>query len=307
MQVYHEPVLCEEVLELLLVKADGIYVDATIGGGGHAARVCELLNAQGRLIGFDSDGDAIEEARKRLARFSDRVILIRSNFRHMREELWARGIQKVSGVLLDLGVSSSQLDSLGKGFSFRADQVLDMRMDNRQKFTAQDVVNAYEERHLTKVLEEYGEERRAREIARAIVRARPIERTAELSAVIERCVGARFLTKSLARVFQAIRVEVNGELTALREVLGLTPDLLLSGGRCVVISYHSLEDRIVKQYFQHEAAKSLPSAHKLLPDQPKTPTFEILTRRPITPSPLEISRNPRARSAKLRAALRCLT
>jgi len=305
MQVYHEPVLCEEVLELLLVKADGIYVDATIGGGGHAARVCEFLSEQGRLIGFDSDSDAIEEASKGLARFGNRVMLIRANFRRMREELRARGIEKVSGVLLDLGVSSNQLESLGKGFSFRSDQVLDMRMDNRQKFTALDVVNAYAEGHLSKVLKEYGEERRAREIARAIVRARPIERTAELGTVIEKCVGTRHLTKSLARVFQAIRVEVNGELTSLREVLGLMPELLLSGGRCVVISYHSLEDRIVKQYFQREAAESLPSVNKLLPDQPKTPTFEILTRKPITPSSLEISRNPRARSAKLRAAMRC--
>jgi len=305
MQAYHEPVLCEEVLELLLVKAEGIYVDATIGGGGHAARVCELLNEQGRLIGFDSDGDAIEEAGRCLARFGDRVTLIRANFRHMREELQARGIQKVSGVLLDLGVSSNQLESPSKGFSFRADQVLDMRMDKRQKFTALDVVNAYAEGQLTTVLEEYGEERRAREIARAIVRARPIKRTAELGAVIESRVGARYLTKTLARVFQAIRVEVNGELTALREALGLMPELLLSGGRCAVISYHSLEDRIVKQYFQREAAESLPSVHKLLPVQPKSPTLEILTRKPIIPSSLEISRNPRARSAKLRAAMRC--
>lgn len=305
MQVYHEPVLCEKVVDILLTNKDGTYVDGTIGGGGHAEKLCEGLSARGRLIGFDVDADAIEETERHLARFGDQVTLIRANFRQMLVELRSRGVQQISGVLLDLGVSSNQLDAMSKGFSFRSNQVLDMRMDQRQRLSALEVVNTYPESELTRILNDYGEEYKARQISRAIVKARPIETTGALSAVVKKCIGGRYLTKSLARVFQAVRVEVNGELSALQEALETIPELLCPGGRCVVIAYHSLEDRIVKQYFRQEAAARLPSRNKLLPDQPKTPTLEILTRRPLTPSAAEIGRNPRARSAKLRAVMRC--
>ena len=304
MSTYHEPVLTEETLALLITDRDGIYVDGTVGGGGHAEKICEHLGPRGRLIGIDADADAIEASRVRLDRFGSRVTLIRANFRHIVSELGTRGVQQLAGIVLDLGVSSHQIDQAERGFSFRADGKLDMRMDSRRPVSAHEVVNSYSQERLEAVLREYGEERAARRISRGLVRARPVATAGELNAVVERCVGGRYLTKSLARVYQAIRIEVNGELESLREALVSVPDLLLPGGRCVVISYHSLEDRIVKEFFRLEAADRIPSQHKLAPDLPRSPRLKILTRKPVTASGKEIAGNPRARSAKLRAAER---
>ncbi len=304
MPTYHEPVLAEETLALLITDRDGTYVDATVGGGGHAEKICEQLGPRGRLIGIDVDADAIEASRIRLERFGSRVTLIRANFRHIVSELGTRSVQQLAGMVLDLGVSSHQIDQADRGFSFRADGKLDMRMDSRRPVSAHEVVNSYSQERLEAVLREYGEERAARRIVRSLIRARPVATAGELNGVIERCVGGRYLTKSLARVYQAIRIEVNGELESLREALVSVPDLLLPGGRCVVIAYHSLEDRIVKEFFREEAADRIPSHNKLVPDLPRSPRLEILTRKPVTATEQEIARNGRARSAKLRAAER---
>jgi 16S rRNA (cytosine1402-N4)-methyltransferase len=304
MSTYHEPVLTEEMLALLITDRDGTYVDGTVGGGGHAEKICEQLGTRGRLIGIDADADAIEASRIRLERFGSRVTLIRANFRHMLPELGTRGVPQAAGIVLDLGVSSHQIDQADRGFSFRSDGKLDMRMDSRRPVSAHEVVNGYSQERLETILREYGEERAARRIVRGLIRARPVDTAGELNGVIERCVGGRYLTKSLARVYQAIRIEVNGELESLREALMSVPELLLPGGRCVVIAYHSLEDRIVKEFFRDEAADRIPSHSKLVPDLPRSPRLAILTRKPVTATEQEIARNGRARSAKLRAAER---
>jgi 16S rRNA (cytosine1402-N4)-methyltransferase len=304
MSTYHEPVLAEETLALLITDLDGIYVDGTVGGGGHAEKICEHLGPRGHLIGIDADADAIEASRTRLERFGPRVTLMRTNFRHIASELGTRGVKHLAGIVLDLGVSSHQIDEADRGFSFRADGKLDMRMDSRRSVSAYEVINGYSLERLEAILREYGEERAARRIARGLVYARPVATALELNEVVERCVEGRYLTKSLARVYQAIRIEVNGELESLREALDSIPDLLLPGGRCVVIAYHSLEDRIVKEFFRREAADRIPSQSKYIPDLPRLPRLEILTRKPVTAAGQEIARNPRARSAKLRAAER---
>jgi 16S rRNA (cytosine1402-N4)-methyltransferase len=304
MSTYHEPVLAEETLALLITDREGFYVDGTVGGGGHAERICDHLGPGGSLIGIDADADAIAESRTRLERFGSRVTLIRANFRHIASEIKALEVPHLAGILLDLGVSSHQIDQAERGFSFRVDGTLDMRMDSRHPVSAHDIINGYSQERLEEIFREYGEEHAARRIARALVQARPVASTGELNEVIERCVGGRYLTKSLARVYQAIRIEVNGELESLREALVSVPDLLSPGGRCVVIDYHSLEDRIVKEFFRREAADRTPSQSKFIPDLPRAPKLQILTKKPVTATGQEVSRNPRARSAKLRAAER---
>jgi 16S rRNA (cytosine1402-N4)-methyltransferase len=304
MSAYHEPVLAEETLALLLTDREGVYVDCTVGGGGHAEKICEHLGIRGRLIGIDADGEALEETERRLKGFAPQVTLIRGNFRHVVSELGALGVQQCAGLLLDLGVSSHQIDRPERGFSFRAEGRLDMRLDTRRPFSAHEVINGYSEEKLEEIFRGYGEEHAARRIARALVRSRPVSTAGELNLLVERCVGGRFLTKSLARVYQAIRIEVNGELESLHGVLEAVPDILSPGGRCVVISYHSLEDRIVKESFRKEAADRIPSQSKLMPDLPRVPRLRVLTRKPVTATAEEIRRNGRARSAKLRAAER---
>lgn len=302
---FHTPVLLEEVLHYLLTAPDGVYVDATVGGGGHATAVLEKLGSRGLVIGIDTDSDAIAAAQRRLESFGQRVVLVQDNFRNLKAILAARRLQQVDGVLFDLGVSSFQLDEATKGFSFRSDERLDMRMDRRGRIDARVVVNEYSERTLAELFWKYGEEKHARRIAKRIVQARAqksIDTTGELAGVVEAVVGHRFLTKSLARVFQAIRIEVNNELENLQQALNDAIDVVRSGGRIVVISYHSLEDRIVKQTMKRAAATTIPSGSKLVPDKPLQPRVAILTKKPITVSPSEITVNPRSRSAKLRAA-----
>lgn len=290
---------------MLVTVRDGVYVDGTLGGGGHAERICERIYPEGMLIGIDQDADAQQEARQRLARFMPRVMLVHDNTVFLRSILHSHALHDINGLLLDLGVSSYQLDEREKGFTFRSDAPLDMRMDVRQPLTAQRVVNEYDETSLADLFFTYGEEHASRRIARAVVAARstePIASTKQLSAIIEQCVGGKHLTKSLARVFQALRIEVNDELGRLETILRDAVEALASGGRIVVISYHSLEDRIVKNYFTDQAATSVPSGHKLIPDTPRVPALRLVTRKPIVASEEEQQRNPRSRSAKMRVA-----
>ncbi len=252
------------------------------------------------------DEDALRAAGARLAPFGDRAVLVRSNFRELGAVVQANG-GAVDGILLDLGVSSFQLDAPEKGFSFRTDERLDMRMDRRSGADAGSIVNTYPEHRLAEILHQYGEERRAGAIARAIVRERqlqPIERTGQLATIVERTVGGAFLTKTLARVFQAIRIEVNNELECLREAIEEGMNVLRPGGRFVILSYHSLEDRIVKEQFREASATVRRAAHQLLPDTPLHPRIRLLTRKPVIAGERETEANPRARSAKLRAAER---
>lgn len=296
--------LLQEALGLLVTRDDGVYVDATLGGGGHAQALLERLQSA-KLIGIDADLDALEHARPRLERFGKRVTLVNDNFRNLKAVLAGQGLQTTTGVLIDLGVSSFQLDEASKGFSFRSDEMLDMRMNRSQSLNAQAVLNSYEEKTLAEILWKFGEEQLSRRIARRISQQRnqtAIKTTGELAAIVESVVGQRFLTKSLARVFQAIRIEVNNELENLQRALSDAIGLLEKGGRLVVISYHSLEDRIVKQAFRSASATKIPSGHKLVPDQAISPRLIILTKKPVEASAVEISNNLRARSAKLRAA-----
>ncbi len=302
---YHTPVLREEVLAWLITSTDGVYVDATLGGGGHAESILQRLDPTGMLVGFDADPDAIQFAAGRLSVFGERAILVRDNFRNLSAALTLRGINRVSGILFDLGVSSYQLDEPSKGFSFRGDDRLDMRMDPSQSLDARAVLNYYDEAELADLIWSYGEERASRSIARAVARQRteaPLETTGELVALVRSVVGERFLIKTLARVFQALRIEVNGELGNLTDGLAQAVKVLKPGARVVVISYHSLEDRIVKETFKRDAALFEPSGNKLVPDKVLEPTLRILTKKPIGATEEECRLNPRSRSAKLRAA-----
>jgi 16S rRNA (cytosine1402-N4)-methyltransferase len=302
---YHTPVLLKEVLFHLLTARNGFYVDGTLGGGGHAEAILDQLDAPGTLIGFDLDDDALAAAGKRLERFPGRALFVKENFKNITTVLSQHGISHVQGILLDLGISSFQIDEPAKGFSFQMDERLDMRMDRHQRTDAGQIINQYDEQALVDVFWKYGEEKHSRRIAKAIVRRRseqPIETTGELASIIERTVGGQFLQKTLARIFQAIRIEVNDEIENLRHALYHCVEVLNPGGRLVVISYHSLEDRLVKIAFRAASAESIPSGNKIIPDTPLQPVLKILTRKPVTASEEEMAANPRSRSAKLRAA-----
>lgn len=299
--MYHTPVLLKEATGFLITRRNGTYVDGTLGGGGHAEEICKRLD-DGRLLCFDADDDAIRYASERLKLWSHKVTFVHSNFRNLKSELAARDISCIDGLLLDLGVSSFQFDEEEKGFSFRGDERIDMRMDRSQTLSGWDVVNTYDEQRLADVFWKYGEERTSRRIARQIADRRNIDTTGRLASVIESAVGKKHLIKTLARVFQAIRIEVNDELRSLQQVLEDAVELLLPGGRLVVISYHSLEDRIVKNFFRMQAREKIPSGHKYVPDTVVSPKLRILTKTPQAASEQEIARNPRARSAKMRAA-----
>ena len=304
---YHLPVLRDEVIKFLITKHDGIYVDGTLGGGGHAENILEEIYPLGTLVGIDADADAQREAEKRLQRFSGKVVFVHDNNANIRSILQSYHFSSIQGILLDLGVSSFQLDEGSKGFSFRGNDVLDMRMDRRQSFNATTVINTYPLEELADIFWRFGEEKNSRKIARAIVERRgmkKIETTGDLADVIERRVPGQFLTKTLARVFQALRIEVNHELDSLSHTLNESVDLLAGGGRIAVISYHSLEDRIVKSFFMEQSATVIPSGHKLVPDKPANPTLRVLTKKPVVPSREEQLSNPRSRSAKMRVAER---
>lgn len=304
---YHIPVLRDEVITFLITKHEGVYVDGTLGGGGHAENIIEKIYPLGTLVGIDADADAHGEAEKRLQRFSPKVVLVHDNNANIRSILHSHNISSIQGLLLDLGVSSFQIDEGGKGFSFRGDDILDMRMDRRQAFSASTVVNTYSVEELAGIFWKYGEEKNSRKIARAIGDRREekkIETTGDLAGIVERRVPGQFLTKTLARIFQALRIEVNHELESLSRTLNESVGLLASGGRIAVISYHSLEDRIVKNFFMEQSATLIPSGHKLVPDTPVSPVLRVLTKKPVVPSREEQISNPRSRSAKMRVAER---
>lgn len=300
----HRPVLLAETIEQLHVNPEGIYIDGTLGGGGHAFEVCSRL-AGGRFYGIDQDADALEAAGQKLAPFGDRVRLIRDNYCNMRAVLRLAGVEKVDGILLDLGVSSYQFDSCARGFSYRFDGPLDMRMDRRQSLTARDIINRYSESDLYRILRDYGEERYARQIAGHIVRARadkPVETTFQLNEIIRKAVPAKMCREGhpSKRTFQAIRIECNRELEVLGNSLDDLIEMLHPKGRLCIITFHSLEDRIVKTAFKrNESPCTCP------PDFPvcvcgKVSKGIVVTRRPIVPGTEELEENSRARSAKLR-------
>ena len=302
---YHTPVLVVEALHYLEATREGIYVDGTLGGGGHSESILNISSSSSRLIGFDVDKQALSFAKERLREFSQRVTYIHDDCSNMKQRLEEYSISAVDGVLLDLGISSYQIDTTGRGFSFQHEGRLDMRMNQEQRVDAATVINTYDEQRLAILFRKYGEERNSKRIARKIVEMRkqqPLETTQQLSSVVESVVGSYTLQKSLARIFQAIRIEVNNELEHLRQALHSALESLRIGGRLVIISYHSLEDRIVKEFFVQESLTRIRSTTKLLPDIPRQPRLTVLTRKPIRPTDDEISRNPRARSAKLRAA-----
>ncbi len=306
MEFKHESVLLKETIEGLRVKPDGIYVDGTLGGAGHAVKVCEKLSAKGRFIGIDQDQDAIIAASGRLAPYGDKVTVIRSNYCYMAEELHARNIRQVDGILLDLGVSSYQLDNETRGFSYRADAPLDMRMDQRQSRTAGDIVNGYEEKELYRIIRDYGEDKFAKNIAKHIAAARekaPIETTGQLTEIIRGAIPMKMQVSGghpAKRTFQAIRIELNRELEVLRDSLDGMIDLLGDGGRICIITFHSLEDRIVKTIFRkNENPCTCPPGFPVCVCGKKS-KGKVITRKPILPSQEEMERNPRSKSAKLR-------
>lgn len=301
----HVPVLYEEVLTYLAPRPGGRYIDATVGGGGHAEGILERSAPDGRLLGIDRDPAALEVARARLARFGDRVVLVRGSFRHLRSLAESCTFTSVDGILFDLGYSSLQVEDPRRGFSFHAEGPLDMRFGPDTPVTAADLVNTLPEEELADLIYRYGEERYARRIARAIVRHRPIRTARELGELIERTVGRRGgRLHPATRTFQALRIAVNEELEALAEALPQAVTLLKPGGRLVVIGFHSLEDRLVKRFLKQEATDCLCPPHVIVCQCGHRATLRILTKKPVTPSEEEVKRNPRARSAKLRAAER---
>ena len=306
MEFKHKSVLLEETIEYLNVRPDGIYVDGTLGGGGHAYHVCERLSERGRYIGIDQDRAAIAAASERLAPFKDRVTIVRNNYENMDLVLKELEISGVDGILLDLGVSSYQLDTLERGFSYKEDTVLDMRMDDRQEMTAKDIVNGYSEGDLFRIIRDYGEDKFAQNIAKHIVEARkkaPIETTGELVEIIKAAIPARVRMNGghpAKKTFQAIRIELNRELDVLEHSLDKMSDLLNPGGRLCIITFHSLEDRIVKVNFKrNENPCTCPPGFPVCVCG-KVSKGKVITKKPVLPSEEELIENKRAKSAKLR-------
>ena len=302
----HKSVLLEETIEGLNIKPDGIYVDGTLGGGGHAYEVCCRLNDKGRFIGIDQDAAAIEAAGARLSDFGEKVTIIRSNYCNMKSELQKIGIDKVDGIVLDLGVSSYQLDTAERGFSYREDAPLDMRMDTRQTLTARDIVNDYSEMDLFRIIRDYGEDKFAKNIAKHIVMERekgPIETTGQLTEIIRQSIPMKFQKNAghpAKRTFQAIRIECNKELEVLRDSLDDMIDMLNEDGRICIITFHSLEDRIVKGIFKkNENPCTCPSSFPVCVCG-KVSKGRVVTKKPILPSEEELEWNSRSKSAKLR-------
>lgn len=307
MEFHHKSVLLEETIEQLHIKPDGIYVDGTLGGAGHSYEIASRLENGGRLIGIDQDADAIAAAGKRLEPFQEKVTIIRNNYANMAEELHRMNIDKVDGILLDLGVSSFQLDTPGRGFTYREeDAPLDMRMDQRQTLTARDIVNNYTEAELYRIIRDFGEDRFAKNIAKHIVSARqagPIETAGQLNDIIRASIPMKVQSTGghpAKRTYQALRIELNKELEVLQNTLDDMIELLAENGRLCIITFHSLEDRIVKTSFRkNENPCTCP------PDFPvcvcgKKSKGKVITRKPILPSEQEMEENSRSKSAKLR-------
>ena len=299
----HYSVLLNEAIENLNIKEDGIYVDATLGLGGHSSKILEKLTT-GHLYAFDEDKMAIDYADKRLAKINTNYTIIKSNFVNLKAKLEELGVTAIDGIVFDLGISSPQIDTASRGFSFSKDGLLDMRMDTDSHLTAEQVVNEYKKEELTNIFFNYGEEKQSRLIANKIVAKRPIKTTLELVKVILEAVGANYFYKNHPerKIFQAIRIEVSKELSVLKDVLPDVTDILKPQGRMVIITFHSLEDRIVKKYMKEESKVS--DLVKGLPEIPAAyqPKLKLITKKPILPSSEELEANSRSKSAKLRVA-----
>lgn len=301
----HVPVLYEAVLSYLEPSPGDCFVDGTVGGGGHAAGLLEATAPNGRLLGLDRDPEALARASQRLAPFGDRALLVHDSFRDLRAVAHAYDFTRVDGVLLDLGLSSYQLEAAERGFSFLKNGPLDMRFDPTQGPSAADLVNQLTTKELADILYRFGEERQSRRIASAIAEARPIETTGALADVIARATGGRRgRLHPATRSFQALRIAVNDELGALEDVLPQAVDVLQPGGRVAVISFHSLEDRIVKHYFREQAQDCICPPRQPICTCDHEPTVRVITRKPVRPDEAEVTENPRSRSARLRVAER---
>ena len=297
----HQPVLYNEIIHLLQPHRAGRYVDGTLGAAGHAWGILKTSEPDGLILGFDIDDHALQLARARLEEFGNRAKLVHDSFTNLANQLTAMGWGKVDGILLDLGLSSMQLDTPERGFSFKQDALLDMRFDLRNPVRAVNLVNNLSEKELADLLYTFGEERRSRKVARAIIRARPIETTLQLANVVADATSSgRRGMHPATRTFQALRIAVNQELDALQEVLPQAVDSLNPNGRLAVISYHSLEDRIVKQFFRRESTDCICPPKQPVCDCGHLASIRRITRRPVRPQKDEIERNPRARSARLR-------
>lgn len=305
----HTTVLLQETVDSLAIKPDGIYVDATLGGAGHSALLLSHLSPQGHLYAFDQDQTAIDHAKKRLGKYLDQgqVTFIKANFRQLKDQLAERGVTAIDGICYDLGVSSPQLDERERGFSYKKDAPLDMRMDQTQALTAYEIVNHYEFQDLVKIFFRYGEDKFSKQVARKIEQARqvkPIETTTELADLIKSAKPAKELKKKghpAKQIFQAIRIAVNDELGAAEESIYQAIDLLKPDGRIAVITFHSLEDRLTKQIFKEKTSLDLPKGLPIVPDHLKA-SLELVNRKPILPTAEELEANNRAHSAKLRVA-----
>lgn len=302
---FHHPVMLGEVIEYLITRSDGVYFDLTCGGGGHLLGLARHLSQDASLIGLDRDPQAIEAARENLKSIKQKIILVNNTFTRLDDVISDAGLTQVDGFLFDLGVSSHQIDTPDRGFSFMADGPLDMRMGVGAARSAAEIVNNWSEKELAALFRNYGEEKRAVPAARAIVAARQKERlttTGQLRRILQPVLSGKHLNASLARIFQAVRIEVNDELGQLETALALTVEHLIPGGRVVVISYHSLEDRLVKRYFATEAKGCICPPKTPMCVCGRKPSLEILTRKVVVPSESEANENPRSTSAKLRAA-----
>ncbi len=306
MEFHHTSVLLEPSLDHLAVRPDGIYVDGTLGGGGHSFHIAERLASGGRLIGIDRDEEAIRAASERLSPYRDRVTIVKDNYGNIRDVLNSLEIPGVDGILLDLGVSSHQLDTAERGFSYMADAPLDMRMDQEEQKTARDIVNEYSEEELYRMIRDYGEDRFARSIARRITKEReqePIETTGQLVRLIEQAIPRKVQKTGghpAKRTFQALRIELNRELTILDEVIDTMIDCLNPGGRLCIITFHSLEDRIVKGRFRTAEDPCICPKNFPVCVCGRKSKGRVVTRKPVLPSEQEMEENPRAKSAKLR-------
>jgi 16S rRNA (cytosine1402-N4)-methyltransferase len=299
----HRPVLYQEIIHALQPHSGGKYVDGTLGAGGHAWGILDASQPDGRLLGMDVDPQALALARERLATYGERAIVVQASYVELNTQLSALDWQAVDGIVLDLGLSSMQLDTASRGFSFQADAPLDMRFDPRNPVSAAELVNHLPEADLADLIYRYGEERRSRQVARAIVRARPLHTTLELAQVVARAAGgAHESIHPATRTFQALRIAVNGELDAIEAVLPEAVRALAPGGRLAIIAFHSLEDRLVKQYFRRESQDCICPPRQPVCTCGHKATIQEVTRRPLQALPQEISENPRARSARLRIA-----
>ncbi len=299
----HDPVLYQEILRTLRPRDGGFYVDGTVGAGGHAWGILQASSPSGKLLGFDLDPQALELARKRLSLFGDRATLVQDSYTTLGVRLESLGVDSVQGIMLDLGLSSMQLDTPERGFSWRDQGPLDMRFDPRSEITAADLVNNLPEHELANLIYRYGEERRSRQVAREIVAARPLHTTQELKDIVAKVVRqGKSRVHPATRTFQALRIATNQELDAIQVVLPQGVAALEKGGRLAVISFHSLEDRLVKQFFHRESSDCICPPEQPVCSCDHQPSLRVITRKPIRPEQAEVDANRRARSARLRVA-----